>query len=64
MSDCLLIAVISYYVLLYRMDDLEDGYDYVYHDDYCIYFNYFDDACVMHIIVYRCKPNSGFDENG
>jgi hypothetical protein len=31
-SDCLLIAVISKYVLLYiQIDGLEDGYGYVYH---------------------------------
>jgi hypothetical protein len=35
------------------MDDSEDGYGYVY---YCIYFNYLDDACFMHVIAYRCKP--------
>jgi hypothetical protein len=34
---------------------LMDGY--VYHVDYCIYFNYLDDACFMHVIAYRCKPN-------
>jgi hypothetical protein len=37
---------------------LEDvDYGYVYHDDYRIYFNYFDDACFMHAIAYRCKSN-------
>jgi hypothetical protein len=42
----------------YWMDGLEDGYGYVYHDDYCIYFNYLDDACFMHVIAYRYKPNT------
>jgi hypothetical protein len=40
------------------MDGLEDyghGYDYL--DAYCIYFNYLDEACFMHVIVSRCKPN-------
>jgi hypothetical protein len=27
------------------------------HDAYCIYFNYLDDACFMHVIAYRCKSN-------
>jgi hypothetical protein len=38
------------------MDGLDDGYGYVYYVDYCIYFNYVDDTCVMHVIAYRCKP--------
>jgi hypothetical protein len=37
------------------LDDVD--YSYIYHDDYCIYFNYPDDAYFMHVIVYRCKPN-------
>jgi hypothetical protein len=43
-------------VCLVVLDGLEDGYGYVYHDVYCIYFNYLDDAFFMHVIVYRCKP--------
>jgi hypothetical protein len=41
------------------MDGLEDdyGYGYVYHDYNYIYFNYHDDACFIHVIAYRCKPN-------
>jgi hypothetical protein len=38
-------------------DGSEDGYGYVYHIDYCIYFNYLDDAFFTHVIAYRCKPN-------
>jgi hypothetical protein len=29
----------------------------MFHDDYCIYFIYLDDACFMHAISYRCKSN-------
>jgi hypothetical protein len=38
------------------MDDTNDGYGYVYHD-YCIYFNYIDDAYFMHVIACKFKPN-------
>jgi hypothetical protein len=57
MSDCLLFLSshsMSYYIW---MSGLDDGYGYVYHDYYCIYFNYLDDACFMHVIAYRCQLN-------
>jgi hypothetical protein len=44
--------------LVVLIDRLEDGCGIVYHDDYCIYFNYLNDACFMPVIVYRWKPNS------
>jgi hypothetical protein len=46
--------VVCLVVLIYVLED-DNGYDY--HDFYCIYFNYLDDACFMHVIVYRCKHN-------
>jgi hypothetical protein len=45
-------------VCLVVLDGLDDGCGYDYHDYYYIYFNYLDDACFMHVIVYRCKPNT------
>jgi hypothetical protein len=44
------------------MGGLEVGYGYalmmihVYFNNNIV--NYLDDACFMHIIVYRCKPNT------
>jgi hypothetical protein len=56
MSDCLSLLS-SRSMFCYWMDDSEDGCGYTYHDYDCIYFNYLDDACFMHAIAYRCKPN-------
>jgi hypothetical protein len=45
-------------VCLIILDTLEDGYGYAYYGYCCIYFIYLDDVCFMHVIVYRCKPNT------
>jgi hypothetical protein len=42
MSDRL--SLLSSRSMSFFMDGLEDAYGYAYHDDYCIYFNYIDDA--------------------
>jgi hypothetical protein len=39
------------------MDGSKDVYGYVYYGYYCIYFNYLDYACFMHVIAYRYKSN-------